>query len=221
MHTYCVQSVHLTRNHPACQSTLCKDLGEWSQSSPLVCRVVVLHAALHVLQFIQHSKHVNELAQCDQVGFRHEVLPSLRMAQAPHLPTESLNGISLSRGVEGVKAVISDGLTPCPATSMLSGLTIPFWWNTPQMSGFYSSVKETCFYKVISICLCSVTIIIYFLLYKLHSKTKESGWLYKQSYWEKCSNRRSTNRRFSTERWKGVLGKFFLLTTLKIKQKFF
>lgn len=30
--------------------------------------MVVLNTALHVLQFVQHSKHVDEFAQCEQVG---------------------------------------------------------------------------------------------------------------------------------------------------------
>lgn len=72
--------------------------------SPLVGRVVILHAALHVLQLIQHSKHVDELAQGDQVGLRNKVLPSLRVAQAPHLPTETLDGIPLRRGSGDSKA---------------------------------------------------------------------------------------------------------------------
>lgn len=72
---------------------------------PLVGRVVVLHAALHVLQLVQHREHVDELAQGDEVGFRHEVLPPLRVAQAPHLPTEALDGVSLSR--EGGRKALS------------------------------------------------------------------------------------------------------------------
>ena len=71
--------------------------GEAQARSPLVGRVVVLHTALHVLQLVQHSEHVDELAQGDQVGFGHEVLPSLCVAEAPHLPTKTLNGVSLCR----------------------------------------------------------------------------------------------------------------------------
>lgn len=36
-------------------------------SLPFVRRMVVLNAALHVLQFIQHGKHVDEFAQREQV----------------------------------------------------------------------------------------------------------------------------------------------------------
>lgn len=65
--------------------------------SPFVGRVVVFDAALHVLQLIQDSKHVNELAQRKEIGLRDEVFPPLSMAQALHLAAEPLNGLALQR----------------------------------------------------------------------------------------------------------------------------
>lgn len=57
---------------------------------PFVGGVVVLHAALHVLQFVQHSEHVDELSQGHQVSLGHKVLPALGVAQATDLPTEAV-----------------------------------------------------------------------------------------------------------------------------------
>lgn len=68
-----------------------------SGSLPFVCRVIVLNAALHVLQFVQHCKHVNEFAQSEQVGLGHKVLPSLGMTQTLHFTTETLYGFPLQR----------------------------------------------------------------------------------------------------------------------------
>ena len=57
--------------------------------------MVILDAALHVLEFIQHCEHVDELAQREQVGLRHKVLPPLSVAETLHLATEPLNGLPL------------------------------------------------------------------------------------------------------------------------------
>lgn len=59
--------------------------------------MVVLDAALHVLQLVQHRKHVDELAQSKQVGFGHKVLPSLSVAQALDLAAEAFDGFSLQK----------------------------------------------------------------------------------------------------------------------------
>lgn len=105
--------------------------------------MVILHTALHVLQLVQHSKHVDELAQGDQVGFGHEVLPSLRMAQAPHLPTKTLNGISLYRGSRDKYTAFRDGPTPDSAPSTESRLTLLAEEMPNQQVHIYSSGKET------------------------------------------------------------------------------
>ena len=57
--------------------------------------MIILDATLHVLQFIQHRKHVDELAQSEQVSLGHKVLPSLSVAQTLHFTTETLYGFPL------------------------------------------------------------------------------------------------------------------------------
>lgn len=64
--------------------------------------MVVLDAALHVLQLVQHRKHVDELAQSEQVGLRHKVLPPLSVAQALDLAAEAFYGFSLQKGKERI-----------------------------------------------------------------------------------------------------------------------
>lgn len=64
-------------------------------SVPFVGRVIILNATLHVLQFVQHCKHVNKFAQSEQVGLRHKVLPPLSVAQTLHFTTETLYGFPL------------------------------------------------------------------------------------------------------------------------------
>lgn len=59
--------------------------------------MVILNAALHVLQFIQHGKHVDEFAQREQVGLRHKVLSPLSMTEALHLTAEALYCFPLQR----------------------------------------------------------------------------------------------------------------------------
>lgn len=63
---------------------------------PFVGRVVIFHAALHVLQLVQHGEHVDELAQGEQVSLGYEVLPALGVAQTPHLAAESIDSCPLS-----------------------------------------------------------------------------------------------------------------------------
>jgi len=65
---------------------------------PLVGRVVVLDAALHVLELIQDGEHVDELAQRQQVRLGHKVLPALGVAQTPYLPTEPVYSRTLGEG---------------------------------------------------------------------------------------------------------------------------
>lgn len=57
--------------------------------------MVIFDTALHVLQLIQDSKHVDELAQGEEIGLRDKVLSSLSMAQALHLAAEPLNSLAL------------------------------------------------------------------------------------------------------------------------------
>lgn len=57
--------------------------------------MVVLDAALHILQLVQDCEHVDELAQGQEVGLRDEVLPTLSMAQPLHLTAEPLDGLAL------------------------------------------------------------------------------------------------------------------------------
>lgn len=69
-------------------------------SVPFIGRVVVLDAALHVLEFVKHSKHVDELAQGEEVGFRDKVFPPLSVAQTLHLPAETLDSLTLQGRTE-------------------------------------------------------------------------------------------------------------------------
>lgn len=69
--------------------------------SPFVGWMVIFDTALHVLQLIQDSKHVDELAQGEEVGLRDKVLPALRVAQALHLTAEPLDSLALEGGGTG------------------------------------------------------------------------------------------------------------------------
>lgn len=64
---------------------------------PFVGRMIILDAALHVLEFVQDGEHVDEFSQSEQVGFRHEVLPALSVAQPLHLTAEALDCFTLER----------------------------------------------------------------------------------------------------------------------------
>lgn len=57
--------------------------------------MVVLDAALHILELIQDGEHVDELAQGQEVGLRDKVLPPLSMAKTLHLTAEPLDGLAL------------------------------------------------------------------------------------------------------------------------------
>lgn len=95
---------------------------------PLVGRVVVLDAALHVLELVQHGEHVDELAQRQQVRLRDKVLPALGVAQSPHLAAETVDGRSLGererkRRKEGEKG--SGSCTLVGRTPWRSGWKLP------------------------------------------------------------------------------------------------
>lgn len=60
--------------------------------------MVVLDAALHILQLVQNCKHVDELAEGQEVGLGDKVLPPLRVAQPLHLAAEALDGLALWAG---------------------------------------------------------------------------------------------------------------------------
>lgn len=62
---------------------------------PFVGRVVVLDAAFHVLQLIQHSEHVDELSEGKQVRLRDKVLPALSVTETTDFPTETVNSCAL------------------------------------------------------------------------------------------------------------------------------
>lgn len=59
--------------------------------------MVVLDAALHVLQLVQHGKHVDELSQGEQVSLGYKVLPALGVTQATHLTTETIDRSTLGK----------------------------------------------------------------------------------------------------------------------------
>lgn len=85
--------VHLThqRNqNPDCDFSIYGTL-------PFIGRVIILDATFHVLQFVQHCKHVNEFAQSEQVGLRHKVFPSFGVAQTLHFTTEPFYSFPLRR----------------------------------------------------------------------------------------------------------------------------
>lgn len=64
--------------------------------------MVIFDTALHVLQLIQDSKHVNELAQREEIGLGDEVLPPLSVAQALNLTAEPLNSLALENSGTGL-----------------------------------------------------------------------------------------------------------------------
>lgn len=65
---------------------------------PLVGRVVILHAAFHILQLIQHSEHVDELAEGEQVCLRHKVFSALCVTQPTDLSAKAVDGCALKDG---------------------------------------------------------------------------------------------------------------------------
>lgn len=59
--------------------------------------MVILDTALHVLEFVQNSEHVDEFAQGKQVSLGHKVFPALSVAQTLHLTTKTLNCLTLEQ----------------------------------------------------------------------------------------------------------------------------
>lgn len=57
--------------------------------------MVVLDAAFHVLQLIQHSEHVDELSEGKQVRLRDKVLSALSVTETTDLPAETVNSCAL------------------------------------------------------------------------------------------------------------------------------
>lgn len=57
--------------------------------------MIVFDATLHILQFVQHCEHVDEFAQSEQIGLRHEVFPPLGVAQTLHFAAEAFYGFPL------------------------------------------------------------------------------------------------------------------------------
>lgn len=57
--------------------------------------MVILNTAFHVLEFIQNSEHVDELAQGKQVCLRHKVFPTLSVTQTLYLTAKTLNCLTL------------------------------------------------------------------------------------------------------------------------------
>ncbi len=57
--------------------------------------VVVLHGALHVLELVQDSEHVDELAEGEQVRFGDKVLAFLLVGEAFHFAAEAFHSFPL------------------------------------------------------------------------------------------------------------------------------
>lgn len=86
--------------------------------------MIVFDATLHVLQLIQDSEHVDELAQSEEIGLRHKVLPPLSVAQALHLAAEPLDGLALRGTGSGTTTA-----TPPPTTSSLKKSIFGWGWR--------------------------------------------------------------------------------------------
>lgn len=84
--------------------------------------MIIFHTALHVLQLIQDSKHVDELAQSEEIRLRHKVLSPLSMAQALHLAAEPLDGLALQGGDTG--SCTTRGTPSTPTSSFKKSI---FW----------------------------------------------------------------------------------------------
>lgn len=59
--------------------------------------MVILDTALHVLEFIQNGKHVDEFAQGKQVRLGYKVFPALSVTQTLYLTTKTLNRLTLKQ----------------------------------------------------------------------------------------------------------------------------
>lgn len=75
--------------------------------------MVILDAALHILQLIQDREHVDELAQGQEVGLGDKVLPPLSMAEPLHLTAEPLDGLALQAGGRKVRTDSPGAGSPC------------------------------------------------------------------------------------------------------------
>lgn len=75
--------------------------------------MVVLDAALHILQLVQDGEHVDELAQGQEVGLGDEVLPALGVAQPLDLTAEPLDGLALQAEGRRVRVRLPGGPAPC------------------------------------------------------------------------------------------------------------
>lgn len=65
--------------------------------------MVVLDAAFHVLQLIQHGEHVDELPEGQQVRLGDEVFPALGVTQTTDFPAEAIDCSTLGeRKTRGV-----------------------------------------------------------------------------------------------------------------------
>ena len=62
---------------------------------PPVCGIVVFNRTFHVFKGVEDGEHVDELAESEQVGFRHEILPPFLVRKPLHLRHESLDGLFL------------------------------------------------------------------------------------------------------------------------------
>jgi hypothetical protein len=57
--------------------------------------VVILHGAFHVLELVQDSEHVDELAEGEQVRLRDKVLAFLLVREAFHFAAEAFHSFPL------------------------------------------------------------------------------------------------------------------------------
>lgn len=70
---------------------------------PFVGGVVVLDAALHVLELVQHGEHVDELPEGEQVGLGDKVFPALGVTQATDFSAETVDRCALEDRRRGEK----------------------------------------------------------------------------------------------------------------------
>ena len=63
---------------------------------PAVSRVIIFYTRLHIFQFIQNSKHVNEFPQSEKISFRNKVFTLFCMGKPLHFCTKTFNRFSLN-----------------------------------------------------------------------------------------------------------------------------
>lgn len=118
--------------------------------SPFVGRMIIFDTAFHVLQLIQDSKHVNELAQREEIGFRDKVLPPLCVAQALHLAAEPLDSLALEGSRTGSSQPwLRHGTSLHPPTTAFLNKTLFLSWmeapgSLPIVIMKQSSVTSNC-----------------------------------------------------------------------------